>query len=92
MAPSVAENIITVSLEHASPAELDTRPSKRPRKGGSTRDVPEEASPSAPAQLDHIFIADGIVAKKGGKKVCVILDLNPDASLNRVTTDASIMC
>ncbi|KAF7422348.1 hypothetical protein PC9H_010504 [Pleurotus ostreatus] len=68
MAPSVAENIITVSLEHASPAELDTRPSKRPRKGGSTRDVPEEASPSAPAQLDHIFIADGIVAKKGGKK------------------------
>ncbi|KDQ25531.1 hypothetical protein PLEOSDRAFT_1097493 [Pleurotus ostreatus PC15] len=68
MVPSVAENIITVSLEHASPAELDTRPSKRPRKGGSTRDVPEEASPSAPAQLDHIFIADGIVAKKGGKK------------------------
>ncbi|KAL0961371.1 hypothetical protein HGRIS_006327 [Hohenbuehelia grisea] len=68
------DSILTVALDESRDALPPPRPLKRQRKphnADTHTPPPHDVNQynQAPAQLDHIFIADGIANKKGAKKV-----------------------
>ncbi|KAG5644901.1 hypothetical protein DXG03_007453 [Asterophora parasitica] len=73
MAPEQPMPIAPLPVPQHSSESVNPRPLKRARKNPTPKE--EQATPALPpAPIDHIFITDGIIAKKtGGKKVRVVL-------------------